>query len=279
MKPAPPASAFTERPDAQPLLAWSTAQQRCLQDLLHKLLIDWQTAWSTGGAVADVTIGIPATGSEERVLWSLEGVPAQQAEATARRALEATLFGSEVHAPAPVGAAPVIALEVAQAAWSDWQQRLQAALGTSPALSTDDLPDSHGTGTVAPIWSGALCAKLPWCGTSWSLQLPGPVVQRLLRSAGAAASAPSGAAVSSPLVDLASALHAQALTLHARLSDVTLTLGELEQLAIGDVVRLPQRLDAPLQLMGPRDEPLCEAWLGQQSGRVALELAPLATPV
>lgn len=274
MNAAPSASPFAARPDARALRAWSQAQQRSVRDMLHKLLLDWQLAWALGNPASEVHITAPEApplhGNDTPVHWRLEGIPVPDAASAAQRALQTALFGSEVHAPTASGAPPVIALEIAQAAWADWQQRLESALGAPLAGWPAEADETHS----ADRWSGTLCARLSWCGMHCLLQIPGPVVQRLLPPA----PAPSRPAAASALVNLADALQGQRLSLQARLHNVTLTLGELEHLAPGDVVLLPHRLDTPLQLMGPREGLLCDAWLGQQAGRVALELSPLTTP-
>lgn len=70
------------------------------------------------------------------------------------------------------------------------------------------------------------------------------------------------------------ALAAQRVTLRADLGTTTLTVGQVNDLAVGDVVMLDQRFDARVRL-GTADRQLAQGQLGVSSGRRALRLAPL----
>jgi flagellar motor switch protein FliM len=76
---------------------------------------------------------------------------------------------------------------------------------------------------------------------------------------------------------LATALGPQKLQVQAQLTPVTVTLGDLSSLVVGDILILPHMLDTPLQVTDPQQGPLCDAWLGQRDGRVALELVGIAS--
>ncbi|MNY57134.1 Surface presentation of antigens (SPOA) [compost metagenome] len=66
------------------------------------------------------------------------------------------------------------------------------------------------------------------------------------------------------------------------LDGAELNLGQLQGLRIDDVVPLAHRLDTPARVVGPDGAPVCEGWLGQSNGRIAIELArpdvPAALP-
>lgn len=267
-------TSFVEASCARPLRAWSQAQQEEVRDILHRLLLSWQTTWAlvdTAGDAQQVTVQAAdqAPTDEQTVHWRFEESPLADFLQAARRALQVTLFGETAHLTTTSGAQPILAPEIIQLAWNDWQQRLKSALGASLSAGP---PDTEPDRAVDP-WSGALHVRLPWCGTHCTLLIPGSVVSRLVQAAG-----PRPVADQQALTPLAEALHGQRLLVQARLRDVTLSLGELEHLSTGDVVLLPHHLEAPLQVLGPDEEVLCTAWLGQQSGHIALELSPLATP-
>lgn len=272
----PPAltSAFVETSRARPLLAWSHAQQVEVQEHLRQLLLSWQAAWGLADAAMSTsgpTVQAADTPLADRqtVLWRFDDAPTADLSQPALRALQSALFGETAHLSSVSGPA-VIAPEIAQIAWSDWQHRLASTLGAPLSAWSAETETNY---TPSP-WSGTLSAKLTWCKTRCTLLLPGYIVQKLVRPA-----EPRRALDPQPLAHLADALRDQHLNVQARLRDVTLTLGELEHLSPGDVVLLPHRLETPLHVLGPDDEALCNAWLGQQAGRIALELSPLATSV
>lgn len=274
MNPSALTSAFVETSRARPLLAWSQAQQAEVQEHLRQLLLSWQTAWGLADAATNrsgptVQAADMALADRQTVLWRFDDASATDLSQTALRALQSALFGETAHLSSVSGPA-VIAPEIAQMAWSDWQHRLASTLGAPLSAWSAEAETDH---TPTP-WSGTLSAKLTWCKARCTLLLPGHIVQKLVRPA-----EPRRALDLQPLAHLADALHDQHLNVQARLHDVTLTLGELEHLSPGDVVLLPHRLDAPLLVLGPDDEALCNAWLGQQAGSIALELSPLATSV
>lgn len=276
MKMPDSSSAFAIRSDARPLRAWSAQQQRRLQEVLQQTLLEWQTAWAlapAGAAAASVELEAQAASDSDQVLWHLESSVGADQTATPRGQVDPLsilgeqLFGLRASPPAPAGVGPTIALNVVGAAWADWLQRLSAALAAPVVAHTSTDNDA-----AASIWTGALQARMTWCSQTFCLLLPGVVLAHLLPAA------PVPASPVNPLTRLDDALHGESLNLQVRLDDVTLTLGELEHLQSGDLVLLSHRLDAPLHLVGPHNQALCSAWLGQRDGRVAVELSALATP-
>ncbi len=71
-----------------------------------------------------------------------------------------------------------------------------------------------------------------------------------------------------------SALAAQRITLRADLGATTLTVGQVNDLAVGDVVTLDQRFDAPVRI-GTRERQLAQGQLGVSGGRRAVRLSPV----
>jgi hypothetical protein len=69
-------------------------------------------------------------------------------------------------------------------------------------------------------------------------------------------------------------LAAQRISLRAYLGNTTLTVGQVKDLAVGDVVKLDQRFDARVRV-GTADRQLAQGQLGVSGGRRALRLAPV----
>lgn len=257
---------------ATALRVWSVAQHDEVSDLMKRLLSDWQGAWSLSDAEYDVPhISVqPASrtpASEQAVFWRFDDRPTSDLSESASRAVHAALFGGAPHQGFPSGSQAAIAPEIARMAWNDWQQRLESKFKAPLSPWTVEAEMDRATN----VWSGALHVQVTWCGARCSLLIPCAVVQRLVRPRAAPAVTSHQA-----LANLSDALHEQRLQVHVRLHDVTLTMGELEQLSPGDVVLLPHQLDVPLQVVAPDGEALCAAWLGQQAGQIALELSHLS---
>ena len=80
------------------------------------------------------------------------------------------------------------------------------------------------------------------------------------------------------LVNVVNALGTHALGLRAMLTGVELSLRQIQSLRVGDVVPLRHRLDEPA-LLETRDAfVVCQGWLGQQSGCVAVEMVSPVAP-
>jgi len=75
-----------------------------------------------------------------------------------------------------------------------------------------------------------------------------------------------------PTTGLDEALARERITLRTVLSGTELNLGQLQSLSIGDVIPLEHRLDAPLKVVSAEGAELCEGWLGQRQGRIAVEM-------
>jgi hypothetical protein len=158
-----------------------------------------------------------------------------------------------------------IALAVAQSAWSALLDALRETLG----VERDDSQISPAPELFKP-WSGCVKVARPNAVAAHSLLLNGLCVRRLL----ALPSLPvSGQRQVSqvPLSPLAEALSASKVLVRAELAGCELDIGDLEDLAVGDVVALAHALDEPLQVAFARDR-LCAAFMGRQGGFKAIEL-------
>lgn len=243
------------------LLCWSTSQQAAIHATLQQLLADWQADWGL-------------------MPQKVNSTTAQNlSDAEARQILQDQLFD-----PPPPGISPRSAADAAPSmsdvltdeAWNDWTTRLKRLLQVEQGHETDG-PAELVTGeqvTSAPAWSGSIDITFPWWGGHWQLQLDAASVQRVLTKISADVpqplQIPQGA-----LVSATTALAAQPLKVTAEFSPITLTLGQIQSLRIGDVLPLQQRLDEPATLLLQTDTAytVCSAWLGQSNGHMAAELS------
>ncbi|MFZ6765888.1 FliM/FliN family flagellar motor switch protein [Undibacterium sp. Di26W] len=74
------------------------------------------------------------------------------------------------------------------------------------------------------------------------------------------------------LTSLHEALKKTPVNLHVEVSDAELTLGYLSTLAIGDVLKLPNKLDQTLRVMTADHITVCNAHLGSSAGSLAIEV-------
>ena len=148
-------------------------------------------------------------------------------------------------------------------------------------MSCEPAPPSGTLGHVdrAGPWSGALWLQWPWCHGVWRLRLPYRAVVALLgEEAPGPATRPT--VRDAALLPLGQALGEQRLAVRVELQPVDLSLGQLQDLRLGDVVALDHALDQPLRVVTADGVPVCGAWLGQREGRIAVELdgRPAARP-
>lgn len=78
-----------------------------------------------------------------------------------------------------------------------------------------------------------------------------------------------------PLASLRKAMRAQAVALHIDLGEVTLTLGQLESLHIGDVIRLDRHLGESLRVCDTQGVPVFAAQPGKKQGQRAIAVQKL----
>lgn len=145
---------------------------------------------------------------------------------------------------------------------ADGQDRLVAGLHLQVGTMVDELP-----ATLLRLLSGAVqCRAADPPG--WQLLLAQEVASEI------APPVVSRAASTDAALDNAlDAISGQSLQVSAEIEGCELALGALQALQPGDVVRLRHRLDRPAQLCDGGGRVLCAAYLGQQGGRRAVELA------
>ncbi len=224
----------------RPLVAWSARHRELVRERVLGTLAAWRADWCLDAPPAD-TQPLEADLARTHLLRQFTGY---------------TLRDGATLAPA-----------VATAAWTDWIMRMQS------------LTSGHFDAGLPPArtgWEGLMAVALPWWQGSWALRLSPEAVGHVVPNDVQPAQ-PAHPPLT-PLQPAVSALADQLMELRAHFSPLTLTLGELESLRVGDVIPLAQGLNEPVQLLlqpghDATGVPLCTAWLGQRQGRLAAELA------
>lgn len=264
---------MSESGDFRDLCWHGEAQLAALARRLQAALAEWAKAWGLSAAEVrchnawEAAAAVPAWSAlaadpagAAQVWWTGEAAGIGQA-----------LFGSTgvppCTAPAPV----------AQGVTSDALDALRAAmLGAMGWQGTSDA--SSPPPSDAKAWSGAVLAECRVQGVQ-ALELK----LHLRQSAWPRASTQSKPAAQGGLASLSAQLADQPVTVRAWIDDVTLSLGELMGLQLGDVLVTPQRLDAPLAIRAAQDAqgaaPLFSGWLAQRSGHMAVTLVPVGNRV
>jgi hypothetical protein len=256
------------RPDAALLAAAAT---------LRRALDAWAAAWGLslhGVQARNAVPGDAPAPSVQQHLLASGAARLWQADGAAPTALSTLLFGAP---PADARAGSALADELASSAWQDLLDAVAVAVPVAGSASPAGTPDH-----AERAWSGALrvdfavrnrgaesrfCLRLDaaladaWCASAASTGAARPVVPR------------------TPAVALAAVVADRPVRVSVHLAAVELNLGALQSLAVGDVIRLPHRLDEALQVNVDLDEtpsrtPLCRAHLAQKDGRLVAELTP-----
>lgn len=238
----------------QPLRCWTDVQIEALRAAAARVLDEWRGAWSSDTEAVQV---VALTGEHE--------APSSVSPDAVQRALQAALFGGTGPAAAP-GAGGPLSRRLRTQAWDDLRQRAQAWAGIDLMASTNQSPM-----TPPAAWSGDVVLHWRWKCLEGLWAMSGACVARLVPPSVVSSPMPT------PQVPLGDALSDHVLRVQADLSPVSLRLGDLASLGIGDIVRLNHALDQPLSLSLPGAAGLlCAGWLGQRNGHKALELTPAA---
>lgn len=248
-------------------LQWWTQQQLAgLAGSLAAELADWSAAWGVpvGTVQAELAhAAAPASGP-----WhALAGAPALAWHTSLAPAqLRQALFADARHSTNPEGYGQ-LAGQLAQNACDAWHACLLRWMGRAgaPIAAGPAVPPS----SEQQAWSGAVRLAIRSSAWEQDVHLSAAAASRLVQPTPAPAAA--GAAV--PLSSVGEALALRPLTLRLELAALELEVGSLQQLAVGDVVRLPHLLSQPLTLRAT-DVPLqWPAYLGQRNGMYAVELS------
>ncbi len=255
------------RMQARPLRAWSAARQAVVRDACQGAYGAWCRDWG----LVEAPVQVVEAGM----------APDALGRAAAAQALRGWLFGDAAASSATDG--PDMAADIAAQAWSALQSALE---GLAPEAR--ESREAREAAEAPAAWSGALAVLFPWGGKPWAWRLDGDCVEALLgrheppSSGGAARTGQEPATPRSALAPLDQALRGHPVAMHIHLQPLTLSLGQLQSLALGDVIALDHPLASPaaarLAASGlETPQPLCAAWLGQSDGRLAVELHPDAS--
>lgn len=250
---------------ARPLRLWEREQMQAVGGVLDGCLSEWAAAWglrmpqpaASSCAPAtrfDTEAGVAAHGRRgQSAAWLL---PARQFPSRIGEAL----FGRTAESP--------VALELVHACAQDATRRVLTALGMDPVEAPAPPPPE---------------CTMPWSG--WVVALPpfGPpvllnvaAVQALLRERGLQrADTQAPGAPPSPLVSVADALNNAPFPLQVHLEGCELEFGVLQDLQVGDLLRVTHRLETAATVRTPEGRTLFRGYLARRHGRKAVELAPV----
>jgi hypothetical protein len=241
-------------------------------DKLRRTLESWAAGWGLslhGVQARNAAPGDTPASSIQQHLVAAGAARLWHVGGAAPTALAALLYGAP---PADARVAPVVANELASQAWQDLLDAVSTALPVTSAAGIGDDTERAWSGAVRldfAVRSGdaesRFCLRLDaaladaWCETAAATNAARPVLPR------------------TPAVSLSSVVAERPVRVSVHLSAVELNLGALQSLAVGDVLRLPHRLDEALQVNvdlddAPSRTPLCRAHLAQKDGRLVAEL-------
>lgn len=294
---------------AHPLRSWSLAQRDALALRFVDVIAAWRDEWLPAliGEVSRPTVevvepdGLWRLASEASACWSfeeprrassvvlpgLDGASAISVDerAPAMRAIADRMFAIDVGSGSSLQAkagllSHGLAGASARRAWDDWMRRIDTFLDGFD-LEARSSAGVRNQASPAAAWSGALCVRAAWCGGEWTLALPWEAVAAAIGADVKSAPRASTGAPSTPRAKtrLDHALADRRVTLRVMLGGAQLNLGQIQALRVGDVIPLSHRLDAPAQVVGADGHQVCDGWLGQSEGHLAVELSATLSSV
>lgn len=177
-----------------------------------------------------------------------------------------------LRSPVPGGETFGVVNFVIQEALADLASRLMAGGGLVDTLvgrtESGALPEE----TYEP-GSGCLTLRLQIASVETRVWLSRSVVDRYLKNAPARqVDARAAASDAATLVHPQQAIGRQRMTARIRLGDADLTLGELAVLAVGDVIKLDNRIADRAELVFQDTHTKCLGYLGKADGKYALRI-------
>lgn len=245
----------------KPLLAWTDAQQMRAASTVGAAWQEWRQGWLSGsdGACAVRCVEAHEAGDGR---WELLGRAAHRAAWI--RSIDPARLERELFGPEAAATKSRIARDVATRARAALHAELARAAGVDVASGDDiALPPA---GLFVP-WSGATVVRL-----DDAIGVEVLLDSDCMRELAGAGQMRATELARNPVLPLGEALSGRKLRLNVEVAGCELTLGELTQLRVDDVISLPHELDEPLQVTvsGQR---LCAAYLGRLQGAKAVELA------
>jgi hypothetical protein len=249
----------------QPLRFRTRQQLRALGEALEAVFREWKGDWGLvfpGAERVECTPALPerrtgatylASRGTEAAAWLI--VPSDFS-----LQLAAVLFGGEPRAGS-------VSKGVLAACEEDWLARVSVALRVERAdpSAVSKEPACHS------FWAGWVRADLP---LQACVLMNAEAVDMVLRSGGedigrGKATRERGLA----LVTLADALADASIALHVHLEGCEVDVGVLQELQLGDVVRVRHRLEEPATVRSAAGEVLFAGYLARRRGHKAVELA------
>lgn len=276
-----PVAAFAE------LLDWNEPALAAAAAKVAQACHDWRREWAGAGVTGTPGRATPSAasfvstraghaliayplhqeeGGGEPAVRAWLGLPAQAADDAVSQAAE--LVGRQIFGEAVTCDPGNIAAELSQAALDHLAGGLRGMLGIRASAAPFDLRSLAAGIPEAEFceWSGGVRVELQGFG-DLALYLNGRAVAGIVPPA-----EPPLAAPKPLLTPVSIAAQHRLVDLKAVLHGVEFTLGHLKSLQVGDVVVLPHRLDAPLQVVTGPGTAICHAYLGSAGDHRALEV-------
>lgn len=251
----------------RPLGCWRDGHYHALAEAFDHVLAEWSRAW--GISVRGVASCGPLAGVEPSSGWARLDMGAQCAGWLHPRPdtappLAAAVFGD----CATFGP---VAQQIAAASERDGMTRILAVVQLVPGPGVDAGPSLDD----GRSWSGVVDVRLP-DPLSCRLVLRPQAVAAWLDGCGEPLGVAAGA-TSTPLVGVLDAAAALSVPLDVQLTGCEMSLGTLQCLQPGDVVRLQHRISTPAVIRDATGTPFFDAFLGRRAGAKAVELGATCT--
>ena len=244
---------------ASPLRWLPAAVLHAIENVVDECWARWQADWHCAGKGRVQAVNAADSGAK---LLTWHAIPSREGaiwseQAPLRSTIAHALFGERSLS------AGGIAARVVERAESDLLQALKGLAG--PAGGPQE------TARLFDRWSGAVVLRLPLNeGVIRILVAPEPA------EALAGAEVPAGALGQLPPLDpLAAVIESRAVRASVELAECDVAIGELRDLAVGDVLRLQHLLSAPVAVR-VAGRAICNARLGRRGIAKAVALSRAA---
>lgn len=258
-----------------PLRSWSPQEIARIQSRLQTLWLAWWKDWGPCNTAGSEGAEPPNPGVRVMSPEECHVAPEMETTLAVPHALQAWMFPGvqPAHRCGTEGVARTIAGQLLSQAWSAWCDALTDCLGSAHCLQSASLT---GEAKIPwQPWSGSLWVVFPVGDSEWGLMLDAATVSHVLdldKPRPGVHQATPVPRPTPPVAPLAQALNEQSVLVQVALQPLSLSLGQLQSLVSGDVIKLTQRLDQPadiyLDLSNPVDGHPDVAW--QALGHVAL---------
>lgn len=246
---------------ARALRAWSGEQLSLLARNAGDVLSGWAADWGLAAGWSDPVCCTPAQAGPGA--WTCLGGEGDMAAWTGSgdgwvSELTAALFGGTPQVT------PLLQ-EIADACREDALGRLRSFLHL-PAHGVPAEPSA----ALLSSWGGAVVLDLPF---GWRVLLACGLVQAATAAAKGASASQARGPQRAALSAIGDAIGARELRMQVQLEGCEVDIGTLQDLQVGDVLRLRQGLDLPAAVSLAGGAPICRGFLVRSRGRKAIELA------